>query len=233
MNRAVSQRVGVFNHSPNLFDRAEEASKSFQGLTTAILAAASIEALPHDLVSWFNAYEDHWKSCPKNPKNQRAGYGGACDLDFFHNCTAAERQLGSVLTRLEWKRASTERKFLAIRRVLTRKGFEEDGPTYKNFSLLVSVRNGIVHPKGGMTKSKLKAGKVNGNVDGYPAFIQQLSQQGIIEKNRDHSSWLNMLDNEKFCAWSVNAAAHFIIETLALLPDTGLSGMFKEQARLS
>ena len=97
---------------------------------------------------------------------------------------------------------------------------------YQDFSLLVSIRNDIVHTKG----ERLSIFNETPDINGYPTFIKTLSQKKIIETDKKFSSWLNLIENKKFAEWSLETAKGIIENAINMLPETKLSGLFKEQA---
>ncbi len=195
MSIAKDQRIHLVNHSPNLYERA---LCSHDGLTTAVLAVASVEALTHDLATWLGWLDDHAKeSHPKSDSDPVTRLFGKqhvwCSSALGHELTESEAKLLEALDDLESDKKSVALKIHKILGLLDNKEGTATTRDLKDFDFLVAVRNEIVHPKGERLSQRLKGSKTSGNVAGHSALVRRLEAQNLIDRVQVHESWLNNL----------------------------------------
>jgi hypothetical protein len=187
---AKDQRIHLVNHSPNLYDRA---LLSHDGLTTAVLAVASVEALTHDLATWLGWLDDHAKEFrPKSDSDPATRLFGkqhvGCISSLGHELMESEAKLLEALDDLESDKKSIA---LEIHKILVLLDDKEGTATtrdLKDFDFLVAVRNEIVHPKGERLSQRLKRSKTSGNVAGHSALVRRLEAQNLIDRVQVHES---------------------------------------------
>ncbi|MGF6858208.1 hypothetical protein [Paraburkholderia sp. CI3] len=231
---AKDQRIHLVNHSPNLYDRA---LRSHDGLTTAVLAVASVEALTHDLATWLGWLDDHAKEF--HPKSDSASPARLfdkqhvwCSSAFGHELTESEAKLLETLDDLESDKKSVA---LKIHKILGLLPNNKEGTAtthdLKDFDFLVAVRNEIVHPKGERLSQRLKGSKTSGNVAGHSALVRRLEAENLIDRVQVHESWLNKL-KKPFIDWCLLTTSNVVEDVLAALPATSLMKSFRHQASI-
>ncbi|GAB3031851.1 hypothetical protein GCM10027285_13320 [Oleiagrimonas citrea] len=226
------ERVFIPNHSPALFDRAEKSSKRGEGVSTCILAVSATEAFTHDLTEWYKFCADHKLECPNNKDK------GLFSPDRFTTCFSVLHKYtdleNSILEKISKIESSRERdsllnKYLELYAICKNGEKADKGANpYQDFSLLIKIRNSIVHTKGEMLSNSNGYSKI----DGHPYFIETLSQKNVISKNQSFSSWLNLIENKNFAKWSLEIAEEVIENAINMLPKTEISELFKDQASL-
>lgn len=239
-NATKGTRSRVFNHSPGLWDRAAAAADKSEGVVCVVLAAASVEALAHDLVAYLGFLEAHELICLNNSKNRKSNHIASCSSDVGHSLTKDERSLLNALRKLEGDRASSITQLQAIWNT-PKSQWDDNHPLIKDLKLLIGIRNAVAHPKPELTERQLRNGLQRGPIKGYPSFLDLLVSKKLVEKPDGSSSWLNSLDTKdktkpteanQFSNWVMRTTRDFIEETTALLPDTMICRAFKKEAVL-
>ncbi|QJW78724.1 hypothetical protein [Burkholderia glumae] len=233
MSIAKDQRIHLVNHSPNLYDRA---LRSHDGLTTAILAVASVEALTHDLATWLGWLDEHAKEFhPKSESDSATRLFGKqhvwCSSSVGHELTESEAKLLEVLDDLESDKKSVALKIQKILGLLDNKEGTATTRDLEDFDFLVEVRNEIVHPKGERLSQRLKGSKTSGNVAGHIALVRRLEAKNLIDRVQVHESWLNNL-KKPFIEWCLLTTSNVVEDLLAALPDSSLMKTFRHQASI-
>jgi hypothetical protein len=152
MKPILGEQIFFTNHSPNLFDRALAASHRGDGVATALLAVASVEALLTDLANCLQYLEDHSTTCLNKPRpgtlsgalNRPAGI---CAFPWGHELNDCEKALLTDLIRYDVEHTSLLDKLQGILGLLSNGVADQSACVPDVFKFLVSVRNELVHPK--------------------------------------------------------------------------------------
>jgi len=113
--------------------------------------------------------------------------------------------LGELFGCLDEKQISLKDKYNLVRLILCEKAFDTGGPPFQDFSLLVNIRNALIHLKPDKTSST-ETRKTN--------IIKELRQKKIIPEEENpflkstgkRASWVMYLLNPSVAKWSCNAA---------------------------
>lgn len=225
-------------HSPSLFDRAEEASIKEQGVISCILSAASIEAFINDLSDWYNAAIAHNKICNQKASNypfQQSPHHTCIPPYFYHEFTDNEYFMSVLPNKLEESHASINLKLESIFEFL-RIAINKGDSTHQNFSTLVKIRNDLIHIKGELLEQENPAEDNPSPIKGYPRYINNLDQLGIINLPKvlgKKSGLLEVLDNKKFAEWCIKAAYKMQLLIIEKLPSTPYTSEFKRDVSFS
>ena len=216
-------------HSPALFDRAEKAAKKLQGVETAILCVATAEAFLHDLTEWLSIAVNHKEDCPQSKKR-----GGLFQRGPFvvcatplHQITEEEIGLCCVLREAESRRFAVGAKYILAAEHIKPGEWKKGGRPLQPFINLIRIRNDIIHIKGNTLSEE------NGEITGYPKSIDRLMAEKVILRPTDYTNWLNLIDAEKFCSFSIETVKNLIESFHSILPETYMSQRFVESTRLA
>lgn len=214
-------------HAPALYDRAEKSAQRHEGVSTAVLCHATIEALLNDLTTWLGVAIDHNASCQKE-KNEKNIVGlrknNITCITNLHQITPLEVDLHTLLAGAE--RESTSRKVLLAANKLSDQKWNKGTAPLQKFILLEKIRHEIVHTKGNTLTID------GGKISGYPNVVQVLIANKKIEGSNSFVNWLSLLDNQAFSEFCMDATAVIYTSFIDLLPDTYMSEEFKRDARL-
>ncbi|MCH2558406.1 MAG: hypothetical protein MK005_14020 [Alcanivorax sp.] len=228
----IPERVSIPNHSAALFGRAKKSSTRGAGVSTCILAVSAAEAFTHDLTEWYKFCADHKSECANNKvKGFLSPDRFASCFSILHKYTSSENSILEKINEIESKRerGSLLNKYLELH-AMCKKGEKADkgANPYQDFSLLIKIRNDIVHTKG----ERIFISSAASGIDGYPWFIEVLSKKNIIPKNKKLLSWLNLIENKSFSEWSLKTVEEIIENAVSMLPKTEISELFKSEAWL-
>ncbi|HEY4092641.1 MAG TPA: hypothetical protein VGN46_14095 [Luteibacter sp.] len=234
LNKKYDRRDRTFNHAVNLFDRALLASGFGDGVTTPVLAVAAIEALPYDMWVALNLMKVHWETCINNPEVPKLpNVSELCEGMFGrHRLDDAEETIYRLTDSLDFDKEKLIEKYKLLHKAVGCGELDRQPEALADVSLLISVRNSIIHPKSEHISQRLKGGKTHGNPNGIPSFVHTLWGKGLINKPSVSESWLNLIDDVRFCRWSVQVAFRFIQVTLIALPESPLLNAFTYEADL-
>jgi hypothetical protein len=216
-------------HSPALFDRAKKAAKNLQGVETAILCVATAEALLHDLTEWLSIAVNHKEECPQNKKRDGIFQRGpfvVCATPL-HQITENEINLCCVLREAESRKAAIGTKFILAAELIRPGEWKKGCRPLQPFINLIRIRNDIIHTKGNTLS------EVNGEIKGYPKSIDRLISKKVIPRPTDYTNWLNLIDSEKFCSFSIETVEDLVESFHGILPETYMSQNFVARTRLA
>jgi len=215
-------------HAPALYDRAKKSAHRHEGVSTAVLCHATIEALLNDLTTWLGVAIDHNVSCQRE-KNEKNIFGHRKNnitcITNLHKITLLETDLHTLLAGAE--RESTSHKVLLAANKLSNKNWSNGATPLQEFILLEKIRHEIVHTKGNTLTVD------GGKISGYPTVVQTLIKSKKIEGPDSFVNWLSLLDSQAFSEFCINSTAALYTSFINLLPDTYMSEEFKHDARLS
>jgi hypothetical protein len=100
--------------------------------------------------------------------------------------------------------------------------FDKASQPFQDFSILMTVRNSLMHPK------PLDRFDDSGRVMVPPSFMRDFEQRRMTyERDADTSvSWLNLLETEKVASWACRAAIEIIVSVINLAPANPLIEMW-------
>lgn len=226
-----NKRIHLVNNAPNIYDRAK---KSRDGVVTAVLSVASVEAFIHDLANWLNfIYEFERENSIKNKKVQD-GYMVHVYAISELGCklNPQEKKILTEIKELELKKESAKNKIDAIIKILQPSRSTEMKKSIEDFSFLISIRNDIVHPKGEKLVQELRNEKTRGNISGNSKNTRRLETERLIDKVTLDQSWLNSLDDDRFISWCLGTVSGLMESILEILPKTVLMERYSEQAKV-
>lgn len=216
-------------HSPALFDRAEKAAKNLQGVETAILCVATAEAFLHDLTEWLSVAVNHKEDCQKNKKTggffQKESY--VYCVTPLHQITDKETNLCCFLREAESRKIAIDTKYILTAELIRPGEWKKGCRPLQPFINLKRIRNDIIHIKGNTLSEE------NGEIIGYPKSIDRLISEKVIPRPVDYTNWLNLIDSEKFCSFSIEAVKNLIESFHSILPSTYMSQQFVKSTRLA
>ncbi|WP_176081440.1 hypothetical protein [Paraburkholderia tropica] len=236
MKPIPGEQIWFANHSPNLFDRALAASRRDDGVATAILAVASVEALLTDLANCLQYLEDHSTTCLNKPRADTLSGAlnrpaGICASPWGHELINCERALLADLTRYDEDHTSLLDKLEGILVLLSNGAAEQSACVPADFKFLVSVRNELVHPKCERVIRRTKNGLGSGPITGHRLVVDRLMGRKLIKRPEVGDSWLNFLVRP-FADWCLVSTSTTVATILAALPETPLMNHFKRVADL-
>lgn len=124
--------------------------------------------------------------------------------------------LGKKLRKAEEDRKSAKEKIQTAYESLTNKKLAKGNtPAYQKFSLLIDVRNGLIHPKASeikITKDAMTPPKQD------QKMIKRLSSNGFPYAGQDTYDWTNSLGTKKFAVWAYNVTIDIISFILSFWP---------------
>jgi hypothetical protein len=134
------------------------------------------------------------------------------------------RTFASVLTEAENSRASLESKYKLARWILTGKGYDQGTNPYQDFSLLISLRNSLVHLKPANTLLKRFEGK------GVLLPEDQVAFESLDDPSEPMpGSWTERVATKEMAIWACDAASRFVVEFIDSLSRETLGGRFYVQ----
>lgn len=221
--------------APALFDRAKECSRNRQGVATVMLAVASIEAMPHDLVGayWLGA-------CYVVPKLKEK-YGGLAPVGAalpteYHPCKK-ELLLFTTLKEKEEERASLLDKIETIYFMLHETKAPKGDATWQDFFILKKVRDSVTHPQTQIFSQGGYSEESKIEVKGGPRILEELARKKLISLPSEvvyGVNWLDLLDTEEFLDWCIKTTKKYYQFVLDFLPsESNLTASFQKNMRLN
>ncbi|MGC4078663.1 MAG: hypothetical protein QM702_16815 [Rubrivivax sp.] len=216
-------------HSSALFDRAEKAAKLLQGVEAAILCVATAEAFLHDLTEWLSIAVKHKEDCPQRKRRDGYFHRGPFEVCAtpLHQITEEEISLCCVLREAESRKAAICAKYILAAEHIKPGKWKKGGRPLQPFISLVRIRNDIIHIKGNTLSEK------NGKIVGYPKSIHRLILERVIPEPNCYTNWLNLIDAETFCSFSIETVKNLIESFHGILPETYMSQRFVKSTRLA
>lgn len=224
-------------HAPALFDRAELAAKSAQGVVCVILCAATAEAFLHDLTEWYKMSIEHKKSCP-NKQEQKNIFSKTTRQFCFselHNFTDIEEAIYNELTLLESTHACVLKKYDVIRKIVHGDTWKKGEQPYQNLFNLLKIRNAIVHIKGETLSAdgSYECDMHTSLINGYPKFLDNFKKHGMLKNFESFRSWIELIETVEFSKWCLESVNAMVVATQKTLPNAPISARFKHASRLS
>ncbi|MFJ4393164.1 hypothetical protein [Pseudomonas soli] len=198
------------------------------GTIHATLCAMAIEAFLQDLRSYYQSFErlrpyattktlGYLFNSTEEVRNTGGGAIISGRLEMLCEC---EKELAVTIEDLE--RKPLHEKYEAVIKLLNpswKKGSDE---TYKNFRILIGLRNSLVH---------LKSYELDLNNEGeiiIPKCIQKRLPNLKVNSGKQQNSWIEALDRNDVIKWSRTTTHNMIIRVLKLLPDTPITNNLRE-----
>jgi hypothetical protein len=130
--------------------------------------------------------------------------------------------LGEFLADAERSHASLESKFAVGSWILSGKKFDRGAQSYQNFSLLMRLRNDLVHFKTNDSfEQEVTPEEIHKNL------VSRFKDKNILAENirseNELGSWTFLVKTKAVAEWSCRTASHMIGEFCAKLPRCGLS----------
>jgi hypothetical protein len=205
------EKLGVVINAPRLFKVARDAAfveppSIQQGLTAVVFAAASLEALINEVLELAEI--------------EIQDGGGDKLLQAFVD----------VLSEAEESRSSIALKFALSSIVLRGRSYPKGEQPYQDFSLLINLRNAIMHLRP-TTLFRVEEHGVQLDVKG---ILTQLQRRSLITLPVPGSNAVTDLLNEasrpEVARWAVNAAANMAQSFLSMFPDPFRGGVLTDQS---
>jgi len=132
-------------------------------------------------------------------------------------------KLATELNRLENKREPLTSKYQATKSMLSGVPFDKGRPPFKEFQLLIRVRNQLVHPKADLFHSN-KEGYVIGR-NSNQEIVETLADKGLCEKPvRHRKEWFNYIENDlRVADWAYSTSTAMILEIFKVFPKKSLA----------
>jgi len=192
-------------HHPAIFDRTFKATENCEGLVCVILCVTLLEAYINDIVSFYTYFSKNAVTFHENdhPTNY---YLSDIERSILESLVNAERK--NILEKFcilgDWNRSDK---------------------IYQDFKEIIRIRNNIVHLK----PEEIVICKESGKVNGYPLFLNNFFQNGIINKTEKVISWIELIETREFCLWCQNAAYQVIQKSTNMLPNSNIQKHFQKE----
>jgi hypothetical protein len=179
-------------------DRAAEERRSDRtkmapdALVSVLMAAAATEAFINELGAYYEL--------------------------TYHSLEPRETATGVALAEVERSRGSTEQKYLRASLSLSGRMFDRSTRPFQDFSTLMKIRNGLMHPK---PLDEFD----DADVMVPPSYVREFERRGLTYQ-RDAGvsvSWLNLLETEQIASWACQAAVEIIVAVVEMTPPDGVS----------
>lgn len=191
-------------HYPAIFHRTFKATKNSQGVVCALLCATALEAFIHDFIGWYGYVNSNLIRYEENDRPVD-NYLNSEEIDLLNKLKISEDQ-----------RESLEKKFGYFAK------WNKHEQPYQDFKTLICIRNSLAHIK----QEELKKPNDSNFISGYPKFLNNFFQKGIIEKPQQFISWIEVVETQEFCLWCQNAAYSMADKTINKLPDSNTKKHF-------
>ncbi|HVS88590.1 MAG TPA: hypothetical protein VHF01_10275 [Candidatus Acidoferrum sp.] len=214
--KTLGQKVGVVINAPRLFEVARDAAFVEQpsgprqglalGLTGVVFAAASLEALINEVTDLAEI--------------ELQEGGGDKLLQAFVD----------AISEAEESRVSVGLKFIISSIVLTGRSYPRGEQPYQDFSLLMNLRNAIMHLRP-TTLVRVAEHEVGLDAKG---ILAQLQARGLITLPGINmvTDLLNEASDSNVARWAVNAAAGMAQSFLSMFPEPFRSGVLIDQSEV-
>lgn len=207
----MADRIGLAITSPTLFQVARDAASARRtdlgrGLTAVVFAAASLEALINEVTE-------------------------LVDIEVQHgNNDELLQAFVEAMLEVERSRGSTHLKFIIASTILSRRTYRRGSQPFQDFSLLMSVRDAIMHLRP-TTLMHDEAGAVR--IGAGKAF-DQLRARGLVNSPQLNSVTTLLAETSRplVSRWAVNAAADMAQSFLSLFPEPFQSEVLIDQAEV-
>lgn len=207
----MADRIGLAITSPTLFQVARDAASARRtdlgrGLTAVVFAAASLEALINEVTE-------------------------LVDIEVQHgNNDELLQAFVEAMLEVERSRGSTHLKFIIASTILSRRPYRRGSQPFQDFSLLMSVRDAIMHLRP-TTLMHDEAGAVR--IGAGKAF-DQLRARGLVNSPQPNSVTTLLAETSRplVSRWAVNAAADMAQSFLSLFPEPFQSEVLIDQAEV-
>jgi hypothetical protein len=148
--------------------------------------------------------------------NELQGYYGLEEIS--DSLQPTELACAEALAEVERSRGSTELKYLVASLTLSGQMFDKARQPFQDFSILMTVRNNLMHPK------PLDRFDDSGRVMVPPRFMHDFEQRKMTYQRDAQTSvsWLNLLETEKVASWACQAAIEIIVSVINIAPANPL-----------
>ena len=160
---------------------SDDAANQDDALVSILLAAAGLEAWIAEIALW--------------ARTILGQIGASVQL----------RALGDALEALESERASVKAKFCLARKLLTGTDYDKGALPFQDFSLLLSLRNNLVHMKPEEVPRTMEDER-----RGTEKLVAELSRRAACVPREPHvkSPWISRIATRSVAKWACNTAAH-------------------------
>jgi len=138
---------------------------------------------------------------------------------------ASEIATSAALAEVEKGQGSTELKYLVASLSLSGQMFDRGGQPFQDFSLLMRMRNDLMHakPRDSLERVSDDRDEADGEaawVTVPPSYVRQFEQRAMtVPRGRSVSvSWLNLLETEHIASWACAAAVNIIVAIVNMEP---------------
>jgi hypothetical protein len=138
--------------------------------------------------------------------------------------------LANILDMTEKAQGQIDLKYQLASKILTGKTFPRGQAPFQDFANLVTLRNELVHPRHRDRTTQA------GHVEPASRVVRDLQQRGLTtSKGRGPGdvpggmSWLDEIKSSGVANWAYDSVRQIIIAVLTMLPDGGLTPLFKSR----
>ena len=217
------------------------------GVICVILCAASIEGFVNDLAEWFMYLANHNKDC-ESLKFYRGLVNDdkAKDFNLFqkrfvhcfhfaHMLSEVEQRAAFSMMDMEKGHKSVFHKISELYNILTGEKWDSGSKIHQEFNYLMDIRNSVAHMKGTTLVADISEGQEVSALkySGHPDFIKHLVKRNIIGDRPSVATWVELIDDVRFCDWCLSVTRNLLDEIIKKLPDTATSNRFKENVSFS
>ncbi|ELH5152261.1 hypothetical protein V9K20_003511 [Vibrio cholerae] len=192
-------------HHLAIFDRTHEPAKRGEGVVCAIICFTVIEAFINDVIAIYGVFETNAVQIDKKG-HPADNYLSDEEISMLEKLRAAERE--DIHTKLsiigEWDKSEK---------------------WYQQFSELKRIRNELVHLK----SEEIVICKDTGKRSECPKFLNNLLQKNIIARPERLTSWIELLEERKFCLWCQEVTYQILMAAKDKLPDSNVKDYFKRE----
>lgn len=131
-----------------------------------------------------------------------------------------------LMTDAEKARASLESKFLLANWLLTGKSHDRGAQPYQDLSLLLRVRNQLVHfkPNDIFTEQEVTPEILSHSRN--PAIVQLRSKHVLADDIVGLSGWTAWVETKAMAKWACDVASHVVLDFVSKTPVEGQWGFF-------
>lgn len=132
--------------------------------------------------------------------------------------------LGRLLDETERSKGTTKLKYMVAKVALTGKSYDKGLPPFQDFSLLMDLRNALMHMQLDRINS-VEPAKVDIQ---YPAVVSKLRSKAILavvegdDTNNAIVSWLSRVSTPAAARWACNTTAAIVKDVADSIPDGDL-----------
>ncbi len=189
--------IGLAVEAANRFG-ASGTTNNREAITSVVFAASALEAFINERIEW------------------------AVQLCAEGEQPEVVRTFASVLTDAENSRASLESKYKLARWILAGKAYEEGANPYQDFSLLISLRNSLLHLKPATTVLK----RLNAKGVLLPEEEAFESSFGGSLAKPMAGAWTERVATKPMAVWACKAATNLVVDFLDSLDKEKVGNKF-------